>query len=106
MAARTWDKESVYDVEISPLMSQIIAICKREQIPVVASFQYCNGGDDGPGTCSTVILSERGAAHWPHASEKIIRLGRAHQPERPVCLAETIVTNPDGSRNITIRRVT
>jgi hypothetical protein len=105
MSGRTWDKESVYDNEISPLVSQIIAICKRESIPVVASFQYCDGGDDGPGFCTTVILtSERGAPDWPHTAEKMRRLGNAHQPERAFALAETTVTMPDGTKQITIRR--
>lgn len=34
------DKEAIYDEQIFPLMKKIIAICKREQIPVFAEFQY------------------------------------------------------------------
>jgi hypothetical protein len=34
------DKEAVYDEQISPLMIQIIAICKQNGIPVFASFVY------------------------------------------------------------------
>jgi len=33
------DKEKVYDDKISPLMSQIIKICKEEKLNMVASFQ-------------------------------------------------------------------
>jgi hypothetical protein len=34
------DKEHIYDEEIAPLMTKIIEICKREQIPMFADFQY------------------------------------------------------------------
>lgn len=34
------DKEKVYDEQIAPLMSRIIEICKDEQIPMFAEFQY------------------------------------------------------------------
>lgn len=40
-------KEAVYDSEISPLMKQIIAICKREKIGLLACFSI--GGDEKPG---------------------------------------------------------
>lgn len=33
-----FDKESVYDEEIAPLMAQITAICKREGMPMAAQF--------------------------------------------------------------------
>jgi hypothetical protein len=36
-------KEKVYDSEINPLMAQIIAVCKREHIAVLATFAI-----DGP----------------------------------------------------------
>lgn len=36
------DSEVVYDAEIAPLMSQIIAICKAHRIPMLATFQYSN----------------------------------------------------------------
>lgn len=32
-------REAVYDAEIAPLMTQIIALCKAHSIPMVASFQ-------------------------------------------------------------------
>jgi hypothetical protein len=37
-----WTKEDIYDEQISPLMTKIIAICKEHQIPMVAQFQYAN----------------------------------------------------------------
>ena len=36
------NKEKVYDEQIAPLMAQIIEICKREEIPMFADFQYAD----------------------------------------------------------------
>ncbi len=93
-----WTAEDVYDEQISPLMSRIIAICKEHQIPMVAQFQYANDEENGPAFCTT-------AMPVPRSCEKIRALARSVRPERPVVLAETHVTNPDGSKQITIARV-
>lgn len=52
-----YDKEAVYDEQIAPLMAQIIAICKRDEIPVAAQFYLKEEReDDGrPMYCTTVI---------------------------------------------------
>ncbi|MCI0526392.1 MAG: hypothetical protein L0Y56_02920, partial [Nitrospira sp.] len=34
-----YDLEKVYDKQIAPLMTKIIAICKKHKLPMVASFQ-------------------------------------------------------------------
>jgi hypothetical protein len=34
------DNEKIYDEQIAPLMSQIIEICKANNIPMFADFQY------------------------------------------------------------------
>lgn len=62
-----FDREGVYDEEIAPLMAQILAICKREKIPMLASFLYAReageGSEEGePPTecyCTSVLL-------WPN----------------------------------------
>lgn len=36
------NKEQIYDEQIAPLMAKIIEICKVEQIPMFAEFQYAN----------------------------------------------------------------
>ncbi len=38
------NKEKVYDEQIAPLMSQIIKVCKDNDIPVFAEFQYSEDG--------------------------------------------------------------
>lgn len=50
-----FDKESVYDEEISPLMRQIIAICNEHGIPMISSFTFENCPERGPGRCTTLI---------------------------------------------------
>lgn len=53
-----WDKEDIYDNEIAPLMSQIIEICRREKIPMMASLEYRHSDDTGDGEhlCCTTHL--------------------------------------------------
>lgn len=34
------NKEKIYDEQIAPLMGKIIEICKNENIPMFAEFQY------------------------------------------------------------------
>jgi hypothetical protein len=50
------NKEQVYDSEISPLMAEIVAICKREKIAMVASFSIPNGKPEDSDLCCTSAL--------------------------------------------------
>ncbi len=50
-----FDNEAVYDLEISPLMQQIIEICNENNIPMVASFAYENCEENGIGCCTTTL---------------------------------------------------
>lgn len=34
------DNEKVYDEQIAPLMTQIIEICQKNEIPIFATFAY------------------------------------------------------------------
>ena len=38
------DNEKIYDEQISPLMAQIIEICKKHKIPMLATFIYKQDG--------------------------------------------------------------
>jgi hypothetical protein len=55
-----YDKEDIYDNEIAPLMKQILAICKREDLPMIAQFylkeKRDEDEDENPMFCSSVIL--------------------------------------------------
>ena len=75
------NNEKVYNEEISPLMAQILEICKAKKIPMAAIFQYV--GDDhelGAGHCSSRI-EVRGQ------SGQMTEAIRAVSPIRPVSLA-------------------
>ncbi|AJH80306.1 hypothetical protein FOC88_27350 (plasmid) [Bacillus thuringiensis] len=56
-----YDKEKVYDEEIAPLLQQILEICKREELPMVAQFYLAgespyNEEAVTPLYCSSVII--------------------------------------------------
>lgn len=53
-----YNLESVYDEQISPLMKQIIDICKEHNMPMVASFAYENSEEKGHGLCTTALTFE------------------------------------------------
>lgn len=70
-----YDLEQVYDDEISPLMAQIIEICKRENMPMVASFQYARDEDHVDDCCTSLIngLDGRYSRSFDHAHALIQR---------------------------------
>ncbi|HBZ1570543.1 hypothetical protein D2912_04320 [Klebsiella pneumoniae] len=53
-----YNLESIYDEKISPLMRQIIDICKEHNMPMVASFAYENNEEKGIGCCTTKLIFE------------------------------------------------
>lgn len=60
-----FNEEDVYDNEISPLLRQIIDICNKHNIPMIASFVYENCEDRGPGCCTTLINDKENRVHPP-----------------------------------------
>jgi hypothetical protein len=50
-------KEQTYDERISPLMTQIIALCKEAKINMAATFALDHGEDGEPLYCTTVLES-------------------------------------------------
>ena len=59
MSSEAFDLEAVYDEQINPLMKQIIDICKKHDLPFVASFQYSSNGKDDNNFCSTAVLPDK-----------------------------------------------
>lgn len=53
-----FDLEAIYDEQISPLMTQIIAICKEHDLPMLATFVCAQREDDDPLHCTTYIPRE------------------------------------------------
>lgn len=88
-------RETIYDAEISPLMTQIIAIAKRAGIPMYASFVL----DDGL-FCTTHIAPPRSPdtsdeeATWRDAHNAAERRIGASQP------SPLTITTRDGSGNV------
>ena len=83
----SFDKEPVYDAEIAPLIKQIIDVCKRNNIPMLATFVYGKGRDDDPGEIDfcTTYLHDCEAEPWapPELVEAldIIRNGGSTRPK-------------------------
>jgi len=50
-----FDCEKVYDEEISPLITQIIEICNKHKMPMLASFAYEHDEENGIGHCTTLL---------------------------------------------------
>lgn len=70
-------KEEAYDAEISPLMAQIIATCKRRGIACFCTFDL---GDDGEGGClmaTTCLADETGVipSEIESAASAIVQVG-------------------------------
>jgi hypothetical protein len=59
---KTYDLESVYDEKISPLMAEIIAICKEHKMPMLASFQFRYNEEEQSSFCTTRL-------HWDDTPE-------------------------------------
>ena len=52
-------QEEFYDAKISPLMTQVIALCKEAQIPMVADFALDWSDDEQSHLkCTTALLDE------------------------------------------------
>ncbi|ORM72409.1 hypothetical protein HA48_14740 [Pantoea wallisii] len=58
-----YNLESVYDEQISPLMKQIIDICKEHKMPMVCSFAFENDAELGIGACTTLLNDFDGRIH-------------------------------------------
>jgi len=71
----SFDLETEYDDEISPLMVQIIEICKARGIPMVASFCFSRDEDGEEGHCTTVLPADGRASRGLEYAAAIIRRG-------------------------------
>jgi len=65
------DREDVHDENISPLMDQIIEICQKHEIPMVASFHIPT--DEHPDlSCTTALTSMPETPHIYKVVEMLI----------------------------------
>lgn len=66
------NKEQIYDAQIAPLMRQIIEVCQKHGIAMVAS--YAIPSDDDPNIrCTTHLADETGATPFAGAHGYIRR---------------------------------
>lgn len=95
MSKPTFDKEKVHDEQISPLVNQIIAICKEHQIPMLATFCYANdpaADDDNTKYCTTALPGPEN--FWPEEISEAKHIIRSGASTRPKMVALTITTKP------------
>ena len=80
------NREEAYDTHISPLMTQIIALCKEHDIPMLATFQYNDDrGEEGAETklCTTALP-------FPDTCEALTKaINCIRQPRGPTMMLTT-----------------
>ncbi len=87
-------REEIYDNEISPLVAQIITICKKHDIPVICDFQLDDdrSAEDAGFRCTTHIVPK-------DAMPNMLEAQRILQPIKHEWCA--FVEYPDGTREKT-----
>ena len=82
-------QEEIYDEKISPLMQQIIEVCKEHKIPMVASFACPNDEPEIGDSlrCTTALFGDNFIGKQDGFKEAFRILKR--QPE---CLAITVMS--------------
>ena len=86
-----FDKEAEYDALISPLMDQVIAICKEHRIPMLASFNFAHGRTPDADDFATTYLHNGGAPPWaPDELIEALRIIRRGASTRTKVFAVTI----------------
>ncbi len=81
-----FDHEQVYDEQIAPLMAQVIAICQKHRMPLMASVTYAHGGDTGDGVqrmCTTFLT-------WDGRNPRNYQAALTEIDKRPTMAAFTI----------------
>ena len=90
-------KEEIYDEQINPLVGQILTICKEHKIAMIADFAL--GAENFH--CTSALLSPK----FEPLDTQLKALEILKPAPPPFVLAETIETRPDGSKRITVRRI-
>ena len=97
------NKEKTYDTEISPLMQQVINICREEGIAMIASFNIAHDGEGPNGEdCSSLTCT----THLPDGDgvfdERFSKCAVTIQRGGHHSVAMQITSqNPDGSKTLT-----
>ena len=97
------NKEQVYDSQISPLIQEVMAICRSKGIAMFASFNIAHDGEGPDGQdCSSLTCT----SHLPDGDEvfdeRFSRCAVAVRRGANQSLAMHITSqNPDGSKTLT-----
>lgn len=84
-----YDKEQIYDEKINPLMSEIIRVCKENNIQMFASFALKECDENGEDMlCSTFITSPEYTSSRLDDAVKVVKNGYVVQ--KPYFIATTI----------------
>jgi hypothetical protein len=96
------NKEQVYDDKISPLMQQIIDICKEHGIAMMASYDIAHDGDGPDGEdCSSLVCSTL-LPDGDNNQNQVFAQANAHIRRRGRPAPMMITTDHgDGSRTMT-----
>jgi hypothetical protein len=92
-------REAIYDEQISPLMTRIIAICKEHSIPMIFQAQINDdrkglsdvnedGEELGPFFCTTVLA---GGDLFPDTHEQLLKAAHVIKP-KPASYAGYVVS--------------
>jgi len=84
-----YDKETIYDEQIFPLMDKIINICKENDIQILSSF-YLKTDGDGNLLCTTYLESKEQNASELQNAVRVIKNG--YVVEKPYFMATTITS--------------
>ena len=71
------NKEQVYDDKIAPLMQQIIDICQKHNIGMIADFEIPNDEDQDL-CCTTSTLGDDGQVSRRHSLARAALMGGGH----------------------------
>lgn len=88
-------KEEIYDELVYPLMGQIIDICKKHKIAMLADFAL-----DHDLKCTSALLTKEFSP-----SEEQLQALLLLRPKKPLMAAITTETKADGSQKIKVERI-
>jgi len=72
-------KEQIYDQQISPLMAQVIEICKEHKIAFVATYSLSRPDDEGL-LCTSALLEDDCEPPDSYLASMRLIYGRSREP--------------------------
>lgn len=97
------NKEEIYDEQISPLMQNIIGVCREHGIAMIASFNIAHDGEGPNGEdCSRLTCTSHLSDGEGTFDERFSKAAVAIQRSAPHHIGMSITTqHADGTRSLT-----